>query len=114
MSRRGVAIRALAGREVWMARPPIEEPEGLVYRPELLPREEEAGYLELLAELRFDPIVLHGQAAKRTAGHYGLAHNYETRTPQEGEPLPAWLLPLRRRAAELAGHAPEELVEALV
>jgi alkylated DNA repair dioxygenase AlkB len=97
-----------------MARAPLEEPEGLVYRPDILTREEEAGYLELLAELRFDPIVLHGQAARRTARHYGLGYDYGTRQPQEGEPFPEWLLPLRSRAAELAGHEPEELVEALV
>jgi alkylated DNA repair protein (DNA oxidative demethylase) len=97
-----------------MARAPLEEPEGLVYRPELLTPEEEAGYLELLAELRFDPIVIHGQAARRTARHYGLGYDYGTRQPKPGEPLPEWLLPLRRRAAELAGHEPEELVEALV
>src|SRR3954451_7925940 len=97
-----------------MARAPLEEPEGLVYRRELLTREEEAGFLELLAELRFDPIVMHGQAARRTARHYGLGYDYESRTPRPGEPIPDWILPVRRRAAELAGADPEDLVEVLV
>jgi DNA oxidative demethylase len=97
-----------------VARPPSEEPEGLVYRPDLLTVDEEAEVLDVLASLRFDPIVMHGQPAKRTARHFGLDYDYEARTPQPGEPLPDWILPVRERAAELAGHDPAELVEVLV
>jgi alkylated DNA repair dioxygenase AlkB len=97
-----------------VARAPSEEPEGLVYRPELLTIEEEAGLLDAMESLRFDPIVLHGQAAKRTGRHFGLDYDYGARAPLPGEPIPDWLLPVRERAAELAGHDPEELVEILV
>ena len=97
-----------------MARAPLEEPAGLTYCPELLAPGEERELLGVLEELRFDPIVMHGQPAKRTARHYGLDYDYEARTPIPGEPVPDWLLPLRARAAELAGHEPEELVEILV
>jgi alkylated DNA repair dioxygenase AlkB len=97
-----------------MARAPSEEPQGLVYRPELLTPEEEAGLLEVLGDLRFDPIVLHGRAARRTGRHYGLDYDYESRTPRPGEPLPDWLLPVRERAAALSGHQPDDLVEILV
>jgi alkylated DNA repair dioxygenase AlkB len=97
-----------------VARAPTEEPEGIVYRPELLTVEEESELLRKLESLRFDPIVLHGQAAKRTGRHYGLDYDYGSRTPKPGEPVPDWLLPVRARAAELAGHDPEELVEILV
>jgi DNA oxidative demethylase len=76
--------------------------------------DEEAEVLDVLASLRFDPIVMHGQPAKRTARHFGLDYDYEARTPQPGEPLPDWILPVRERAAELAGHDPDELVEVLV
>ncbi|MDQ4030633.1 MAG: alpha-ketoglutarate-dependent dioxygenase AlkB [Actinomycetota bacterium] len=97
-----------------MARPPSEEPEGLIYRPELLTVDEEADLLRVLEELRFDPIVIHGQAARRTARHFGLDYDYEARTPQPGEAVPDWILPVRAQAADLAGHEPEELVEVLV
>jgi DNA oxidative demethylase len=97
-----------------VARAPTEGPEGLVYRPELVSVEDEAELLEQLEALRFDPIVMHGQEARRTARHYGLDYDYEGRTPQPGEPVPDWLLPLRAQAAELAGHEPDELVEILV
>ncbi|MEA2291553.1 MAG: hypothetical protein QOF17_573 [Solirubrobacteraceae bacterium] len=95
-------------------RAPSEEPEGLVLCPDLLTAAEEAALLERLADLRFDPIVMHGQAARRTARHYGLGYDYESRTPQPGEPIPEWLEPVRERAAALAGEEPADLVEALV
>jgi DNA oxidative demethylase len=97
-----------------MPRAPSEEPDGLVLRPELLTADEEAQLLERLDALRFDPIVMHGQAARRTARHYGLGYDYGSRTPQPGEPIPDWLEPARRRAAGSAGEPPEALVEALV
>jgi alkylated DNA repair protein (DNA oxidative demethylase) len=97
-----------------MSRAPAEEPEGLIYRPELIPAEEETELLTKLGSLRWDPIVMHGRTARRTARHYGLSYDYQTREPRPGEPIPDWLGPARERAAELAGHAPEELVEALV
>jgi DNA oxidative demethylase len=58
--------------------------------------------------------VIHGQAARRTARHFGLDYDYEARTPRPGEPVPDWLDPVRPRAAELAGVEPDELVEILV
>lgn len=97
-----------------MARARKEEPEGLVYKPELISKAEEEALLEHVASLRFDPIVLHGQAARRTARHFGLDYDYEARTPEPGEPIPDWLEPARARAAELAGCAAEDFVEALV
>ncbi len=68
-----------------MGRAPSEEPEGIVSRPELLPADEEAELLRVFETLRFDTIVLHGQAAKRTGRHYGLEYDYESRTPRPGE-----------------------------
>jgi alkylated DNA repair protein (DNA oxidative demethylase) len=97
-----------------VARAPTEEPEGLVYRPELIDADEESRLLEIFETLRFDPIVIHGQAARRTARHYGLDYDYATRTPKPGEPFPEWLEPLREEAAAFAGFQADELVEALV
>jgi DNA oxidative demethylase len=97
-----------------VARAPSEEPEGLVYRPELVRLELERQLLDTLGSLRFDPIVIRGQAARRTARHYGLGYDYEARTPQPGEPVPDWLEPIRALAADFAGFGPQELVEILV
>jgi alkylated DNA repair dioxygenase AlkB len=92
-------------------RSPLEEPEGLIYLPGLLTVAEERKLLDVLAGLRFDPIVMHGVAARRVARHYGLGYDYEARTPKPGEPMPDWLVELRDRVAEF--H-PGEYVEALV
>jgi alkylated DNA repair protein (DNA oxidative demethylase) len=97
-----------------VAKAPSETPEGLVYRPDVLTADEERELLGILESLRFDPIVIRGQAARRTARHFGLDYDYEARTPEPGEPVPDWLLPVRARAAELAGVEPDELVEILV
>jgi alkylated DNA repair dioxygenase AlkB len=76
--------------------------------------QQERDLVEHVEALRFDPIIIRGQAARRTARHFGLAYDYESRTPSPGEPVPAWLEPSRRAAAELAGVQPEELVEILL
>jgi alkylated DNA repair dioxygenase AlkB len=91
-----------------------ERPEGIVYAPDVVPVEEEAALLGELDELRFDPIVMKGVTARRTARHYGLSYDYDARTPKPGEPVPQWLLPLRARAAQLADVAPDALAEVLV
>ena len=85
-----------------------------MYRPGLLTVDEETDVLRVLDALDFDPIVMHGVAARRTARHYGLDYDYEARTPKPGEPVPDWILPVRERAAALGGLDPEELVEVLV
>jgi alkylated DNA repair protein (DNA oxidative demethylase) len=97
-----------------MVRALSEKPEGLLYRAELLSAAEEEALLERIGALRFDPVVLHGQPARRTARHFGLGYDYDARTPLPGEPLPDWLEPARARAGALAGQDAEELVEALV
>ncbi|MDQ3822638.1 MAG: alpha-ketoglutarate-dependent dioxygenase AlkB [Actinomycetota bacterium] len=92
-----------------------ERPEGLVYRPSLLTEAEERALLSELERLEFREIRMHGVVAKRTARHFGLDYDYERRgVVEEAEPIPEWLGPVRERAAELAGVAPEELAEVLV
>ena len=90
-------------------------PDGLVYRPELLTEAEERVLLDELERLEFHEIRMHGVVAKRTARHFGIDYDYERRAAvQEAEPTPDWLVPVRERAAELAGVEPEELAEILV
>jgi DNA oxidative demethylase len=92
-----------------------ELPEGLVYQPDLLSQPEAAQLLGILTSLEFHEIQMHGQVARRTARHYGIAYDYDNPArSEEGEPLPDWLLPVRDRIAQLARVEPEELVEALV
>jgi len=100
-----------------MARIPTTEepPAGLVFEPELLSEAEERALLTEIESLDFEEIRIHGVVAKRTARHFGFDYDYERRgLLEDAEPIPEWLLPVRRRAAALASVEPEELVEALV
>lgn len=86
-----------------------------MYRPDLLSEAEERALLDAIERLDFDEIRMHGVVAKRTARHFGVDYDYERRSiVTEVGAVPPWLLPLRERAAELAGVGAEELVEALV
>ncbi|HEY0416686.1 MAG TPA: alpha-ketoglutarate-dependent dioxygenase AlkB [Gaiellaceae bacterium] len=76
-------------------------PAGLVYRPDFLAFDEEGALLELLDALEFEPIVMRGVTARRTALRYG-------------DEVPNWLAPLRDRGAALAGLEPQALAQALV
>ena len=113
MARHSTSTRP-ADNPVALPRAASETPEGLVLRQDLLTVGEERALRETVRGLRFDPIVMHGRTARRTARHYGLGYDYGSRTPRPGEPMAEWLLPVRRRAADLAGEDPEALVEALV
>ena len=97
-----------------MARAPAEEPTGLRLQEDVITPGDEHELLERFSVLRWDPIVIRGQAARRTARHFGLGYDYGSRTPRPGEPIPAWIEPPRRAGARLAGVAPQDLVEVLV
>ncbi len=97
------------------SRAPVEEPAGLVYRPDFLSPEEEAALLAEVERVDFHAVVMHGQAARRTVRHYGYDYDYERYGRiLPAEPFPDWLVPLRDRCAELADLEPEALAQALV
>jgi alkylated DNA repair protein (DNA oxidative demethylase) len=95
-------------------RAPAEEPQGLLLKADVITPEEERELLQRFGELEWEPIVIRGQAARRTARHFGLSYDYESRTPTPGEPIPEWLQGPRKAAAGLAGVAPDDLTEALI
>jgi alkylated DNA repair dioxygenase AlkB len=92
-----------------------ELPEGFLYREEFLSSEEEAQLLGIFRGLEFAAYDYHGYQAKRRIVRYGV--NYDINTRQEREnvlPIPEFLVDIRRRAAEFAGVAADELVQAMV
>ena len=97
-----------------MARAPSEKPSGLAVRTEAITFTEERELLERLEALRWEPIVIRGRAARRTARHFGLGYDYQSRMPQHGAPIPEWLEPARQAAAAFAGVRPNDLVEGLL
>lgn len=89
-------------------------PAGFRYVPEFLTPEEHDDLIRWFGSLEFHEIRMHGITAKRRTIHYGWLYEYESFRVTPGPPVPDELLPLRARAAELAGVGAEDLGEALV
>jgi alkylated DNA repair dioxygenase AlkB len=89
-------------------------PEGLVYAPGLVGEDEERALAGRIAELPFKPFEFHGFTGNRRTVSFGLHYAFDGSGLRDAEPIPAWLHPLRARAAELAGREAEAFVHALV
>jgi alkylated DNA repair dioxygenase AlkB len=94
--------------------PAAELPDGVIYRPDFLSHEEEAGLLRTFAGLPFRPFDFHGYTAKRRIVEYGWEYDFGARQATATDPLPGFLMPLRARAAAFAGVAADAVVEAVV
>ena len=93
---------------------PEELPEGFLYRQNFLREEEHATLLRTFETLPFEPFDFHGYIAKRRIVEYGWEYDFGSRRASATQPIPEFLVPLRDRAAPLAGLHSEELVEAVV
>ncbi|MFN2508833.1 MAG: hypothetical protein ABR589_08685 [Chthoniobacterales bacterium] len=93
---------------------PGELPNGFVYEPDFIAPEEEAVLIAAIEKLEFAEIRMHGVVAKRRAVHFGRDYEYDSAKLSPAPPIPEFLLPLRRRAGELAGRKAEEFAEVLV
>ena len=89
-------------------------PEGFVYRPDFLSREEEADLAAWLATLPFAAFQFRGYEGRRRVVSYGWKYDFTRSHLDKADDIPAELLPVRARAAELAGHAPEDLQQVLL
>jgi DNA oxidative demethylase len=91
-----------------------EIPEGLIFKPDFLTVQEERDLFALLQTMPFYEFKLHGVAAKRRVLHFGLRYALESRVLSTAPEIPSQFEPLRRRAAEFAGVAPDEFSQILV
>ena len=89
-------------------------PEGLVYRPEFVTPEEEEKLIAEMAGLPFRPFDFQGFLGKRETVSFGWSYRFDGSGLALAEPMPEWLLPLRARAADLAGVEPDDLEHALL
>jgi alkylated DNA repair dioxygenase AlkB len=89
-------------------------PADFEYRPQFISAAEEAALLREIEALEFSKVEMRGVVARRRTVHFGWTYGYEARTSEPGVPMPAFLLPLRERAAEWIGVEPDALAEALV
>ena len=92
----------------------MDAPPGLRFIPDFITSQEEALLVEEASRLSFKDVVMHGVAAKRHTLHYGYDYGYESWKLTPGPPVPAFLEPLRDKAASLVGAAPRDLAEVLL
>jgi alkylated DNA repair dioxygenase AlkB len=91
-----------------------EIPEGLKFKPDFLSVQEGRDLFALLQTLPFYEVKLHGVAAKRRVLHFGLRYALESRVLSTAPGIPSEFEPIRRRAADFAGIAPDEFSQILV
>lgn len=89
-------------------------PDGFEYRPDFISADEEHQLLAAVLALPFSNVEMRGAVARRRTAQFGWTYGYEARTTAPGDPIPAFLLEVRRRAAGWMGVAPEALAEALI
>jgi alkylated DNA repair dioxygenase AlkB len=89
-------------------------PEGLEYRRDFLTVQEEQELVDRFAALPFKPFEFHGFTGNRRTVSFGWHYAFDGSGLREAEPIPAWLDPVRARAAALAGLAPDRFAHALL
>ncbi len=89
-------------------------PEGFAYRPDFLAPAEERELVERFAGLPFKEFDFHGYLGKRRVLSFGWKYDFSARELRKADDMPAYLLPLRERAAAFAGIAPPDLQQVLL
>lgn len=74
----------------------------------------EAALIASIDHEQLMPFRFQGWLGKRLTHSFGWAYDFDNGSFRETDPLPAWLTPLRDRAAAFASLKPEQLVQALV
>lgn len=89
-------------------------PEGFDYREEVVSGGEEQRYAEWFAQLPLAPFEFHGFQGRRRVASFGWRYDYAGRQIRPAAEMPEILLPLRRRAADVAGLAAKSLRQVLI
>jgi alkylated DNA repair dioxygenase AlkB len=100
------------GHQYSLLAPPV--PAGFFYRPAFVTAAEERQLVAEIERLEFKRVEMRGGVARRRIVHFGWTYGYYSRRTKPGNPLPAFLRPLRERAAAWAAVPPEAFAEALV
>jgi alkylated DNA repair dioxygenase AlkB len=87
---------------------------GLSYQPSVLTADEESAALGELERMELAPFRFQGWLGKRKTHTFGWRYDFEDASFTPADPLPEWLLPLRDRAAEVAGTDPASFAHALI
>lgn len=89
-------------------------PNGFVYRPEFVSRDEAVTLATWLTTLPFAAFQFRGYEGRRRVVSFGWQYDFNRGHLKKADDIPAELLPIRARAAGLAGQAPEDLQQVLL
>jgi alkylated DNA repair dioxygenase AlkB len=89
-------------------------PEGFVYRSDVVSVLEERLLLERIGQLPLKEFEFHGYTAKRRTISFGRHYDFARSSLDQADDIPAWLLPLREIAADVAGLAADQLPHVLI
>lgn len=89
-------------------------PAGMRYEEDFLTHADEAALVARIEQLPLAPMQYQQYEALRRVVSYGGQYDFSRQRLQAAEPIPAWLDPLRERAARWIGVAPNDFTHALV
>ena len=89
-------------------------PEGFHYWPDLVSTPEEASLLEAVSRLEFKPFEFKGFFGNRRVIYFGWRYDFNDSSLKRAADIPAFLLPVRERAAEAANVPPMAIEQAMV
>jgi alkylated DNA repair dioxygenase AlkB len=89
-------------------------PEGLRYQAELISPAEQDALVSRVETLPFRAFEFKGYLGRRRTVSFGWKYDFERERIEASEPMPSFLLELRKRAAQFAGMAPADLQQVLV
>jgi alkylated DNA repair dioxygenase AlkB len=87
---------------------------GLEYREDFVSEREAQVLIDKLQAEELTPFRFHGWLGNRKTKTYGWRYDFDDASFAPAEPIPEWLHPVRAKAAELAGIAPEDFAHVLL
>jgi alkylated DNA repair dioxygenase AlkB len=88
--------------------------EGLRYEEAVISAAEERALLDRLDVLELAPFRFHGWLGNRRTQNFGWRYDFDDASFTPGEPIPDWLVPIRRQAAAFSGHPADNFVQTLL
>jgi alkylated DNA repair dioxygenase AlkB len=89
-------------------------PEGFKYQPDVITIDEERELVREIEALPLKEFQFQGFTGKRRVLSFGWRYDFNDRALQKADDIPAFLLPLRERAARFASLGPTDLQHVLV
>ena len=87
---------------------------GLRYCENIISEAEERSLVQQLGQLELAPFRFHGWLGNRKTQSFGWRYDFDDASFMPADPVPAWLQPLRERAAALGNVEPGDFVHVLL